>query len=85
MSDTNHILTLHPTHTHTRRAVAYRSINQVTGLLGTAVTVQTMVFGNLGSTSGTGVLFSRNPSTGENKLYGEYLIDAQVCARVVLE
>mmetsp|Transcript_16591 Transcript_16591/g.40523 ORF Transcript_16591/g.40523 Transcript_16591/m.40523 type:complete len:950 (-) Transcript_16591:399-3248(-) len=59
------------------RAVAYRSINQVSGLLGTAVTVQTMVFGNLGSTSGTGVLFSRNPSTGENKLYGEYLIDAQ--------
>eukprot|EP00284_Hemiselmis_tepida_P018593 CAMPEP_0174930390 /NCGR_PEP_ID=MMETSP1355-20121228/31135_1 /TAXON_ID=464990 /ORGANISM="Hemiselmis tepida, Strain CCMP443" /LENGTH=947 /DNA_ID=CAMNT_0016176681 /DNA_START=131 /DNA_END=2971 /DNA_ORIENTATION=- len=59
------------------RAVAYRNINHITGLLGTAVTVQSMVFGNLGATSGTGVLFSRNPSTGENKLYGEYLIDAQ--------
>jgi len=59
------------------RAVAYRAINRIDGLLGTAVTVQSMVFGNLGPTSGTGVLFSRNPSTGENKLYGEYLIDAQ--------
>jgi len=59
------------------RANAYREINGITGLLGTAVTVQSMCFGNLGKTSGTGVLFSRNPSTGENKLYGEYLIDAQ--------
>jgi len=59
------------------RAKAYREINQIHGLLGTAVTVQSMVFGNLGATSGTGVLFSRNPSTGENKLYGEYLINAQ--------
>jgi pyruvate,orthophosphate dikinase len=57
--------------------VAYRNINHISGLLGTAVTVQAMVFGNLGATSGTGVLFSRDPSTGENKLYGEYLIDAQ--------
>mmetsp|Transcript_23857 Transcript_23857/g.37316 ORF Transcript_23857/g.37316 Transcript_23857/m.37316 type:complete len:936 (-) Transcript_23857:188-2995(-) len=59
------------------RAKSYREINQITGLMGTAVTVQSMVFGNLGPTSGTGVLFSRNPSTGENKLYGEYLINAQ--------
>eukprot|EP00960_Hanusia_phi_P071404 767548-Hanusia_phi.AAC.2 len=59
------------------RAKAYRDINQIHGLLGTAVTVQSMVFGNLGATSGTGVLFSRNPSNGENKLYGEYLINAQ--------
>lgn len=60
-----------------KRAVAYRRINNITGLLGTAVNVQTMVFGNMGETSGTGVLFTRNPSTGENKLYGEYLMNAQ--------
>ena len=49
----------------------------ITGLLGTAVNVQAMCFGNMGDTSGTGVLFTRNPSTGENKLYGEYLMNAQ--------
>ena len=60
------------------RANKYRSINQITGLKGTAVNIQCMVFGNMGDTSGTGVLFTRNPSTGENKLYGEFLINAQV-------
>ncbi|CAI0466463.1 unnamed protein product [Linum tenue] len=59
------------------RANKYRSINQITGLKGTAVNVQCMVFGNMGNTSGTGVLFTRNPSTGEKKLYGEFLINAQ--------
>uniref|UniRef100_A0A0A0L532 pyruvate, phosphate dikinase n=2 Tax=Cucumis sativus TaxID=3659 RepID=A0A0A0L532_CUCSA len=59
------------------RANKYRSINQITGLKGTAVNIQSMVFGNMGSTSGTGVLFTRNPSTGEKKLYGEFLINAQ--------
>ncbi|GJN14246.1 hypothetical protein PR202_gb01044 [Eleusine coracana subsp. coracana] len=59
------------------RAKKYRSINQITGLRGTAVNVQCMVFGNMGNTSGTGVLFTRNPSTGEKKLYGEYLVNAQ--------
>nr|KYP58153.1 hypothetical protein KK1_004445 [Cajanus cajan] len=59
------------------RAIKYRNINQITGLKGTAVNIQTMVFGNMGNTSGTGVLFTRNPSTGENKLYGEFLINAQ--------
>lgn len=59
------------------RAIKYRSLNQITGLKGTAVNVQTMVFGNMGPTSGTGVLFTRNPSTGEKKLYGEFLINAQ--------
>lgn len=60
------------------RAIKYRSINKITGLKGTAVNVQTMVFGNMGNTSGTGVLFTRNPSTGEKKLYGEFLVNAQV-------
>jgi pyruvate,orthophosphate dikinase len=60
------------------RAIKYRSINQISGLKGTAVNIQTMVFGNMGATSGTGVLFTRNPSTGEKKLYGEFLINAQV-------
>ena len=60
------------------RAIKYRAINQITGLKGTAVNIQTMVFGNMGTTSGTGVLFTRNPSTGERKLYGEFLINAQV-------
>lgn len=46
---------------------------------GTAVNVQAMAYGNMGMTSGTGVCFTRNPSTGERKLYGEYLINAQVC------
>ncbi|XP_010242550.1 PREDICTED: pyruvate, phosphate dikinase, chloroplastic [Nelumbo nucifera] len=59
------------------RAIKYRSINQITGLKGTAVNIQSMVFGNMGKTSGTGVLFTRNPSTGEKKLYGEFLINAQ--------
>ncbi|XP_019181574.1 PREDICTED: pyruvate, phosphate dikinase 2 isoform X2 [Ipomoea nil] len=59
------------------RAIKYRSINQISGLKGTAVNIQCMVFGNMGNTSGTGVLFTRNPSTGENKLYGEFLINAQ--------
>ncbi|XP_050218242.1 pyruvate, phosphate dikinase, chloroplastic [Mercurialis annua] len=59
------------------RANKYRNINQITGLKGTAVNIQCMVFGNMGNTSGTGVLFTRNPSTGENKLYGEFLINAQ--------
>ncbi|HEC70171.1 MAG TPA: pyruvate, phosphate dikinase [Candidatus Omnitrophica bacterium] len=59
------------------RAIAYREINNIKGLLGTAVNVQTMVFGNMGEDSGTGVGFTRNPSTGENKLYGEFLMNAQ--------
>lgn len=59
------------------RAIKYRSINQITGLVGTAVNIQCMVFGNMGNTSGTGVLFTRNPSTGEKKLYGEFLVNAQ--------
>ena len=59
------------------RAVKYRQIHHITGLLGTAATVQTMVFGNMGKTSGTGVGFTRDPATGENALYGEYLLNAQ--------
>ncbi|MFA6521016.1 MAG: pyruvate, phosphate dikinase [Candidatus Gracilibacteria bacterium] len=59
------------------RAKAYRQINKITGLLGTAVNVQSMVFGNMGETSGTGVAFTRNPSTGENEFYGEFLLNAQ--------
>ncbi|RHN64190.1 putative pyruvate, phosphate dikinase [Medicago truncatula] len=59
------------------RAIKYRNINQITGLMGTAVNIQSMVFGNMGNTSGTGVLFTRNPSTGEKKLYGEFLTNAQ--------
>ena len=59
------------------RAVAYRESQGLDHSLGTAVTIQTMVFGNLGSRSGTGVVFSRNPSTGEKGLYGEYLPNAQ--------
>jgi pyruvate,orthophosphate dikinase len=59
------------------RAVEYRRINEITGLLGTAVNVQTMAFGNMGEDSGTGVAFTRNPSTGENKFYGEFLVNAQ--------
>ncbi|MHC4662969.1 MAG: pyruvate, phosphate dikinase, partial [Planctomycetota bacterium] len=58
-------------------AVTYRRINRITGLLGTAVNVQTMVFGNMGETSGTGVAFTRDPSTGENVFYGEFLMNAQ--------
>ena len=59
------------------RAVKYRALNDIRGLLGTAVNVQTMVFGNMGSTSGTGVAFTRDPATGANKFYGEYLMNAQ--------
>lgn len=59
------------------RAVAYRQINNIKGLIGTAVNVQTMVFGNMGEDSGTGVGFTRDPSTGDNKLYGEFLMNAQ--------
>lgn len=59
------------------RAEKYRRINHITGLLGTAVNVQAMVYGNMGDDSATGVCFTRNPSTGENKLYGEFLINAQ--------
>ncbi len=59
------------------RAVRYRQINEIRGLLGTAVNVQAMVYGNLSEGSGTGVCFTRNPSTGENKLYGEFLANAQ--------
>lgn len=59
------------------RADVYRRINKISESLGTAVNVQAMVFGNMGDDSGTGVAFTRNPSTGEKKLYGEYLINAQ--------
>nr|WP_216656369.1 MULTISPECIES: pyruvate, phosphate dikinase [unclassified Enterococcus] len=59
------------------RAKVYRSLNQIDDALGTAVNIQSMVFGNSGQTSGTGVAFTRNPSTGENKLFGEFLINAQ--------
>ena len=59
------------------RAIIYRKLNDIKGLLGTAVNVQSMVFGNMGDTSGTGVCFTRNPSTGENKFYGEFLMNAQ--------
>lgn len=59
------------------RALRYRQLNEIFGLLGTAVNIQAMVFGNMGDTSGTGVCFTRNPSTGENKFYGEFLVNAQ--------
>ncbi|MCP4715701.1 MAG: pyruvate, phosphate dikinase, partial [Deltaproteobacteria bacterium] len=59
------------------RAIKYRELNDIKGLIGTAVNVQAMVFGNMGDTSGTGVCFSRDPSTGDNKFYGEYLMNAQ--------
>jgi pyruvate,orthophosphate dikinase len=62
---------------NTGRAVKYREIHGITGLIGTAVNVQAMVFGNLGDTSGTGVCFTRDPSTGEDVFYGEYLVNAQ--------
>jgi pyruvate, orthophosphate dikinase len=60
-----------------KRAVDYRRVNRIPEDLGTAVNVQAMVFGNLGDESGTGVCFTRNPSTGEKTLYGEYLLNAQ--------
>jgi pyruvate,orthophosphate dikinase len=59
------------------RARTYRRINEIHGLLGTAVNVQSMVFGNMGEDSGTGVAFTRDPSTGKNEFYGEFLINAQ--------
>ena len=59
------------------RAIIYRRMNDIPGSWGTAVNVQEMVYGNSGDKSGTGVAFTRNPATGENKLYGEYLINAQ--------
>ena len=59
------------------RAIYYRRMNDIPASWGTAVNVQEMVFGNMGNTSGTGVAFSRNPSTGEKGLYGEYLMNAQ--------
>ncbi|GIW83793.1 MAG: pyruvate, phosphate dikinase [Gemmataceae bacterium] len=60
-----------------KKAVEYRRIERITGLKGTAVNVQAMVFGNMGNTSGTGVAFTRDPNTGENVFYGDYLINAQ--------
>ena len=59
------------------RAIYYRRMNDIPGSWGTAVNVQSMVFGNMGNDSGTGVAFTRNPSTGEKKLYGEFLMNAQ--------
>jgi pyruvate, orthophosphate dikinase len=59
------------------RAIKYRKLNDIHGLIGTAVNVQAMVFGNAGDRSGTGVAFTRNPATGENAFYGEYLMNAQ--------
>lgn len=59
------------------RAIYYRRVNNIPSSWGTAVNIQAMVFGNMGEKSGTGVAFTRNPSTGENKLYGEYLMNAQ--------
>ena len=59
------------------RAIVYRRLNDIPGDWGTAVNVQSMVFGNMGETSGTGVAFTRNPATGEKKIFGEYLINAQ--------
>ena len=59
------------------RAIRYREINEIKGLIGTAVNVQAMVFGNMGEESGTGVCFTRDPANGENVFYGEYLMDAQ--------
>jgi len=59
------------------RAIVYRRLNDIPGDWGTAVNVQEMVYGNMGNDSGTGVAFTRNPSTGEKKLYGEFLMNAQ--------
>ena len=59
------------------RAIKYRELNEISGLIGTAVNVQAMVFGNMGDSCGTGVAFTRNPATGENVFYGEYLMNAQ--------
>ena len=62
---------------HNARAIAYRRLHDIPDDWGTAVTVQAMVFGNMGERSATGVVFTRNPSTGENALYGEFLVNAQ--------
>lgn len=62
---------------NTPRAKVYRKANKISDELGTAVNIQSMVFGNMGTDSGTGVAFTRNPSTGEHELYGEFLINAQ--------
>lgn len=62
---------------NSERAIKYRRINHITGLLGTGVNVQAMVYGNMGDDCATGVCFTRNPSTGENELYGEFLVNAQ--------
>ena len=59
------------------RAILYRKLNNISDKLGTAVNVQAMVFGNMGDTSGTGVAFTRDPATGENTLFGEFLVNAQ--------
>lgn len=59
------------------KAVTYRKINRITGLLGTAVNIQAMVFGNMGENSGSGVAFTRNPATGKNEFFGEFLVNAQ--------
>ena len=59
------------------RAKIYRELNEIKGIKGTAVNVQSMVFGNMGETSGTGVAFTRNPSTGKKEIFGEYLMNAQ--------
>ena len=59
------------------RAILYRKLNGISGSLGTAVNVQSMVFGNMGDDSGTGVAFTRSPSTGEKKIFGEFLVNAQ--------
>ena len=59
------------------RAIKYRQLNEIRGLLGTAVNIQEMVFGNMGDDCGTGVAFTRDPSTGTNKFYGEFLMNAQ--------
>ncbi|MDZ7691768.1 MAG: pyruvate, phosphate dikinase [Balneolaceae bacterium] len=62
---------------NSRRAIKYRRINKITGLLGTAVNVQAMVYGNMGDDCATGVCFTRNPSNGKDELYGEFLVNAQ--------
>ena len=59
------------------RAVTYRNLHNISHDIGTAVNIQAMVFGNMGKTSGTGVLFSRNPINGNDELFGEYLMNAQ--------
>ena len=60
-----------------KKAIDYRRLNGISDTLGTAVNIVAMVFGNMGDDSGTGVAFTRNPSTGERRFYGEFLINAQ--------